>query len=360
MKLDFGLGGESLVADNRDHLKALLRAQVQAWMGLEDKRGNRKHGPGAEDAMSRLRAAIQAVESEKLDSVVVQEVLSILNRLCAADSPVRRIIESLDSTGLPAGLAAQLLFGNFRGGPNSIKELGLTDRNGNSMESSMYALGIAGALFVVSNRELGSIDAHATTSSWIESRRRRLESLIADAERAKSALDDATDRYETQAALRAATKYWSGRRWLHFAFSVLWMIATIGAAVSACVLLFMYAESYVAKPILNGEQQMAVLASRVVVFATLSAIVIWFIRFSSRNYMSHSHMSNDAAERSVMTQSYFALSKDADFASGEHLDIVLRALFRPGTSGLVKEDIGPTPPTLDALIKLTRGTGKSG
>lgn len=85
--------------------------------------------------------------------------------------------------------------------------------------------------------------------------------------------------------------------------------------------------------------------------AAFSSILFWVGRLLTKLYLSEHHLSNDASERAIMTQTYLALTKEAAATEADR-NIILAALFRNTTDGIVKEE-GPGDFSLHgALSKL--------
>jgi len=82
--------------------------------------------------------------------------------------------------------------------------------------------------------------------------------------------------------------------------------------------------------------------------AAISGLLFWVGRLLTKLYLSEHHLRHDAEERAVMTTTYLALISEAA-ADDSDRQIVLSALFRSTTDGIVKED-GGLDPGLGALI----------
>lgn len=87
---------------------------------------------------------------------------------------------------------------------------------------------------------------------------------------------------------------------------------------------------------------------------SLAALSFWVGRLLTKLYLSEHHLRLDAEERAVMTTTYLALTHE-QAATQEDKDIILAALFRATTDGLVKDD-GPPDLTLATLLSRVGGT----
>ncbi len=71
---------------------------------------------------------------------------------------------------------------------------------------------------------------------------------------------------------------------------------------------------------------------------SLSLFLVWPTRILIRNYLSHVHLQADAQERVVMVKTYLSLTEDGKIESDEDRQIILHALFRPASDGLIKDE----------------------
>lgn len=76
--------------------------------------------------------------------------------------------------------------------------------------------------------------------------------------------------------------------------------------------------------------------------ASLVGVLLWIGRLGTKLYLSEHHLKRDAEERAVMTTTYLALTAE-EAAQDVDRQIILQALFRGSTDGIVKEDGGFDP-----------------
>jgi len=84
----------------------------------------------------------------------------------------------------------------------------------------------------------------------------------------------------------------------------------------------------------------------VVFFITSGAV--WAIRINVRLYLSDVHLASDAKERVVMAQTYLALHFGEQLRDDDR-KIILAALFRHTTDGVVRDDAIPQMPLKDLM-----------
>jgi hypothetical protein len=160
-----------------------------------------------------------------------------------------------------------------------------------------------------------------------------------------------------QDALATATEHWekleSDRYWnaiVSFgAFLLFLILASVGIGV-----FFYY---LIQHPIPNLELPAIVQAiTRVVLFGTLIAFVIWALRQVLRLWAVHEELRNNATERVGML-SMFAAIKGAGWLGPEDVTAIVTALFRRARSAPVVE--APPPPTpFETIAKQVTETAK--
>lgn len=84
--------------------------------------------------------------------------------------------------------------------------------------------------------------------------------------------------------------------------------------------------------------------------ASAAGILFWAGRLLTKLYLSEHHLRHDAEERATMTTTYLALTADQAAADVDR-HIVLNALFRSTSDGIVKEEGGLDPSLAAALGK---------
>ncbi len=79
-------------------------------------------------------------------------------------------------------------------------------------------------------------------------------------------------------------------------------------------------------------------------FLLISTFVIWLLKLIVKLLLSNIHLYSDAKERVVMIQTFMALvrsKKDGDGLEKADLALVLAPIFKPSTTGVIKDDGGP-------------------
>ncbi|SFD89694.1 hypothetical protein SAMN04489710_10890 [Paracidovorax konjaci] len=155
--------------------------------------------------------------------------------------------------------------------------------------------------------------------------------------------------FREEIALREPNKYWQGKCSRHQMYATIWGIATAILLAIAMLGLAHFAPDYFSKmdslpSIESGKPYPAVVAHdtwRIGVFALMAIFGFWAVRLVVRMFLSHLHLHADASERMVMLQTYLALMEGNKLEDKDDRKLILQALFRPSTDGLVKDESAP-------------------
>ena len=81
----------------------------------------------------------------------------------------------------------------------------------------------------------------------------------------------------------------------------------------------------------------------------MTTIAFWIGRILLRMYLSGHHLATDAEERRTMIMTFLALAKSKSVQDADR-NLILTALFRPGSDGIVKDDAAPEVSALVASL----------
>jgi hypothetical protein len=95
-------------------------------------------------------------------------------------------------------------------------------------------------------------------------------------------------------------------------------------------------------------------AWRVAMLVLIGLFAVWGVRLVVRMFLSHLHLATDAGERVVMARTYLSLLEGDRLASKEDRQLILQALFRPASDGIVKDE-GIPPSALEFLTRQSKG-----
>jgi hypothetical protein len=141
------------------------------------------------------------------------------------------------------------------------------------------------------------------------------------------------ERLTVELSLRAPVEYWSEKSSRHrsHARTYRWWFTGIAVAGLAVAIVTLWAWLV---PTLEGDPTSW---WALVLFSVFVAFWAWPLRLTSKLYLSHMHLAEDAGEREVVTKTFLALG-DVIELTGDDRHLLLAALFRSSGAGLVKDD----------------------
>ena len=149
------------------------------------------------------------------------------------------------------------------------------------------------------------------------------------------------ESFRKKIELQVPVESWSTKHIQHKTATVkaalftLFLAITTGVTIIGVVLWF-HAQFDVKLPeaVLTGDQ-----ITKTSILIVISTIGIWLTRLSTKIFISNLHLGMDAGERATMFQTYFALLEGGGLKN-EDRQIILETLFRPISTGHIKDD-GP-------------------
>lgn len=175
--------------------------------------------------------------------------------------------------------------------------------------------------------------AKQTTGFDLAQKDRQVEFDTLKAEHKKE-MDSLRNAFREEMSLRAPAGYWSEKRdghrfwaWVTGAFSF------AGIATAAVVIGLQIHDL-----LKNTAQGSSPETWRLAVLALIGVFTVWALRLLVRMFLSHLHLLTDASERVVMVQTYLSLLEGDNLDSKEDRHLILQALFRPASDGIVKDE----------------------
>lgn len=135
-------------------------------------------------------------------------------------------------------------------------------------------------------------------------------------------------------ALRAPVEYWQGKRKGHFTWAWVTGVASFVGIGGAAFGLGWQIHVLLNKTPVNTAPE----TWRLAVLALVGVFTVWALRLVVRMFLSHLHLLTDAGERVVMVQTYLSLLEGDHLTSKEDRQLILQALFRPASDGIVKDE----------------------
>jgi len=161
-----------------------------------------------------------------------------------------------------------------------------------------------------------------------------IKSFETEIEENKKRLKDIEHIYDEKLALRSSVQYWSDKRahhqkimWWTGGVTLLLALATTGAFI--LVALEFLKETVAEVPLWKLSIMLAI-----------SSFGVWVTRLMAKIFISNLHLRTDSHERTTMIQTYLALLREGSGPKDEERQLILQTLFRPSTTGFIKED-GP-------------------
>jgi hypothetical protein len=166
------------------------------------------------------------------------------------------------------------------------------------------------------------------------------------------------DLYTEQLKLRAAVSQWADRanaheksfvtqrRWIIGVGVVGFLLAWLWTLTALSIAKWFFSDALVSGGVALPPGSLRPTWSHELVFAGAASLLyltlfLWSMRILVRMLMSEHHLGIDARSRASMAHTYLALIENDGAASEADRAIVLAALFRPVTDGLVKDDALP-------------------
>ena len=125
-------------------------------------------------------------------------------------------------------------------------------------------------------------------------------------------------------------------------------VATIIVALGVLWGLYEYADHFLTADFKTVQ------VSKLITAAILTTFGIWIVRTCANLFMAHTHLRTDAQERRTMMHTYLALLRRGQGPKEDERQLILQTLFRPSTTGMIKEDAGPSN-LVDMLNRIAPG-----
>lgn len=180
----------------------------------------------------------------------------------------------------------------------------------------------------IRTRAVEQKDAFQTSQG---TRRTEFESLT---QAHQEAMEGLRKTFREELALRAPAEYWIKKRDGHFTWAwVTGVVSFVGIGGAA------FGLGWQIHALLNKTPVNTVPETwRLAVLALVGVFTVWALRLVVRMFLSHLHLLTDAGERVVMVQTYLSLLEGDHLTSKEDRQLILQALFRPASDGIVKDE----------------------
>ena len=159
--------------------------------------------------------------------------------------------------------------------------------------------------------------------------------------------------YDAELAVRAPVVYWKSKTQSHLILS--WIFAVLSVLVGIGIFICIYLEtlSLIVPP--KGLEHPELWHPeywRLGLLVSTGLFGVWIVRIIVCLFLSNFHLQTDAKERVVMIQTYLALIRKGKLST-ENEHYILTTLFRPSSTGIMKDDGVPLT-ALEAMSKLSK------
>jgi hypothetical protein len=161
-------------------------------------------------------------------------------------------------------------------------------------------------------------------------------------------LDDLRDLYKSKLGLHASIVYWEDKAKSHLKF--VWG-STI--AVLVCFGLAGWGLNTIINKFIGEETIQNIKFWKLSILILGATVGVWVLRVLIRLLLSNYHLMSDAKERRTMLLTYLALQQENKLPQGDTVNLILQALFRPASMGIIKDDAAP--PFMAAWLKQITG-----
>lgn len=156
--------------------------------------------------------------------------------------------------------------------------------------------------------------------------------------------------FREEIALRAPAEYWETKRKGHVVMACITGVLSFAGIGGAAALLGWFIHDLLKNTKINESPE----SWRVAVLVLIGLFTVWGVRLLVRMFLSHLHLTTDAAERVVMVRTYLSLLEGDRLTSNEDRQLILQALFRPASDGIVKDE-GLPPSMFEFLTRQSKG-----
>jgi len=165
----------------------------------------------------------------------------------------------------------------------------------------------------------------------------------------KQEMENLRKTFREEIALRAPATYWEDKRKEHERMSKVTGALSFGGIAAAAGVLAWLIHDLLRTAAPNTAPE----TWRVAMLVLTGLFAVWGVRLVVRMFLSHLHLATDAAERVVMARTYLSLLEGDRLASKEDRQLILQALFRPTSDGLVKDE-GIPPSMFEFLTRQSK------
>ncbi|MDW7690997.1 DUF6161 domain-containing protein [Flammeovirgaceae bacterium SG7u.111] len=176
--------------------------------------------------------------------------------------------------------------------------------------------------------------------------------------RHQTKMNEAEEFYEKKLAVKNAVTYWSKKASGHKINSIIFGSISGVLMITAIVIMFHIGKYLVGLDLSDKNgigrkllTETGALQLWVYGFFVISmTLFIWIVRLLVKVFLSNLHLLSDAKERETMIQTYLAFEREENTLKDTDRDLILPAIFRVSSNGIIKDDSQPNTP-LNVITK---------
>lgn len=166
----------------------------------------------------------------------------------------------------------------------------------------------------------------------------------------KDEMEKLRKTFREEIALRAPADYWETKRKGHVLMARITGGLSFASIFIAAILLSVFVHDLLGKTTPGAAPE----SWKVAMLVLIGLFTVWGVRLLVRIFLSHLHLTTDAAERVVMVRTYLSLLEGDRLSGNEDRQLILQALFRPASDGIVKDE-GLPPSMFEFLTRQSKG-----
>jgi hypothetical protein len=166
----------------------------------------------------------------------------------------------------------------------------------------------------------------------------------------KDEMEQLRKTFREEIALRAPADYWETKRKGHELMGRITGGLSFASILGAAIGLGFFVHDLLG----NTPQGTTPESWKVAMLVLIGLFTVWGVRLVVRMFLSNLHLATDAAERVVMVRTYLSLLEGDRLSGDEDRQLILQALFRPASDGIVKDE-GLPPSAFEFLTRQSKG-----
>ncbi len=151
-------------------------------------------------------------------------------------------------------------------------------------------------------------------------------------------LEAIASTYDERLSLQAPVKYWTDKSTYHGRWSKVFAALTVVAAGGVVTGLVYAFNAFLGDATTYSPAEFWEIG----IVGALAVIGVWSLRILVRVMLSHLHLQADADARAVMVEVFLSLIRSESALADSDRHLILNALFKPISTGIVKDDAVPT------------------